>query len=187
MRNEQPKLHIEDWNRIKAYCRGSETEPLILPGNIAACPCDEIPRAEKIRALLRYIVVGVAQRMPFMSVKTMLLRFLGARIGRNVFISPGVVFDPLFPELIAVEDNVLLGLGCRILAHEYTTRNFRLGRVRVGRGAVIGAWSVLRSGVTVGANATVGACAFVYKDVPDGATMICAPAQLLDAKSEPGE
>lgn len=184
---EQPKLHIEDWKRIKAYCGGEETGPLVLPGNIAACPCDEIPLAEKIRALFRYIVICIAHGMPFMSVKIVLLRWLGAKIGRHVFISPGVVFDPLFPELITIEDDVLLGLGCRILTHEYTTRNFRLGRVRIGRGSVIGAWSLLRSGVTIGANATVGACAFVYEDVPENATIVCAPAQILESKSEPGE
>lgn len=184
MSDEQPKLRIEDWNRIAAYCRGGEADPLVLPGNIATCPCDEIPRAQRIRAVFRYVVVGLARRMPFMPLKAMMLRWLGARIGRNVFISPGVVFDPLFPELITIEDDVLLGLGCRILTHEYTARNFRIGRVRVGRGAVIGAWSVLRSGVTVGANATVGACAFVYRDVPDGATMVCAPAQLLETQKD---
>ncbi len=178
---------MEEWRRIKAYCRAPGDKPLVIRGSIASCLCDALSFGDKIRAVGRYLVISTANFVPVSGIKIFLLRFLGAQVGRDVYVSPGVVFDPLFPELITIGDGVLLGLGCRILTHEYTTRNFRLGCVRIGKDSVVGAWSTLRSGVNIGANVTIGACVFVYEDVPDEATIACAPAQEIRRKSEEDE
>lgn len=182
MPNDQINRRMKEWNRIKAYCRGAAGEPLISNESIASCLCDAIPLSDRLRMAGRYLMVSLAHHIPISPIKVWLLRRVGARIGRDVFISPGVVFDPLFPELITIEDGALLGLGCRLITHEYTATSFRLGRIHIGKGAVIGGWAMVRSGVTVGAGATVGACSFVNKDVPDGETVAGVPARLLSTR-----
>lgn len=175
----EPGTNREKWEALQAWRRGGAPEPLIIQGSIAACVCDGVSWADRLRQLAVYLVVSLAGLTPVSPVKIWLLRRVGVRIGRGVYISPGVVFDPLFPELVTVEDDALLGLGCRLITHEYTAASFRLGRIHVGRGAVIGAWAMVRSGVSVGAGATVGAYSFVNRDVAAGATVAGVPARTL--------
>jgi acetyltransferase-like isoleucine patch superfamily enzyme len=95
-----------------------------------------------------------------------------------------VVIDPLYPFLIELEDGCCLGMGCRLLTHEYTATSFRAGRIRIGKGSVIGAYAMIRSGVSVGSKATVGAMSFVNRDVPDGETVAGVPAKPLNCSRE---
>ena len=185
MSSPEQRQRREEWNRLKAYCRQEEAGPLIMESSVSTCLCDAVPWADRLRMLGRYLLVSLAHHIPASGGKIALLRLAGVKIGRDVYISPGVVIDPLFPELITLEDGALLGLGCRLLTHEYTARVFRLGRVRIGQGAVIGAWATVRSGVTVDAMATVGACSFVNRDVAGGTTVGGVPARVL-AESEVG-
>lgn len=53
------------------------------------------------------------------------------------------------------------------------------GRVRVRRGAFLGAGSVCTPGVTIGENAVVGAGALVLRDVPPGVVVVGNPARVV--------
>jgi acetyltransferase-like isoleucine patch superfamily enzyme len=41
-----------------------------------------------------------------------------------------------------------------------------MGRVRIGKGSVIGGYAVVRAGVSIGEKATVGFLSYVNNDVP---------------------
>jgi acetyltransferase-like isoleucine patch superfamily enzyme len=146
------------------------------------------------RAMLFYlkaIVLALAFKLPLNGLKVWTLRLFGARVGRQVYFSAGVWIDPMFPELLTIEDCVFFGMDVRILTHEFGIDEFRAGRVFVRRGAFVGGFATIRCGIEIGEGATVAACSVAYRDVPPGATLISAPpmivrhheAAILDSKA----
>lgn len=171
---------------LREYWAGDQSEPFVVESCDDYCVCDVFVTSlfSNMTMSLRYIVLSLARVTPVSPIKVFLYRLLGVKIGRGVYIGPGVLIDPLFPWLIELEDNCLLGIGCRLLTHEYTATNFRIARVRIGKGAVVGAFSTVRSGVTVGRKVTIGFNSYVNKDVPDGATVGGVPAVPLKPGGE---
>lgn len=116
-------------------------------------------------------------------------------IGHNVVIRPGTFLfaDPTEGGGgITIEDKVLIGAG----VHFYTNNHsFSGGAIAIfdqgyppptdedsillKSGCWIGANSVILPGVTVGANAVVGAGSVVTKDVPDFAVAVGVPAKVV--------
>jgi acetyltransferase-like isoleucine patch superfamily enzyme len=124
-------------------------------------------------------VLHVVLKQPSDRLKSWWLRRLGARVGQNVHFSYGVWIDPMFPQLLTLEDDVFLGIEARIALHEFRIDEFRAGRVAIRRGALIGGWGVIGCGVEIGERATVGAGAVVRRDVPASATAIGNPARIV--------
>jgi len=171
---------------FRQYMAGPRDGPLTLEKNEAYC-VDSVLRPsllDGMRLSLRYVLLRLAFHAPFCALKIGLYRLLGMKIGRDVCISPEVVMDPLFPELIELEDDCCLGIGCRLFTHEYTAANFRVGPIRVGKGSVVGSYATVRSGTTIGARVTVGACSFVNRDVPDDAMVGGVPAKPLISRGK---
>lgn len=130
-------------------------------------------------------LLAVAFGLPVNGWKVWLLRRMGARVGRQVYFSPGVWIDPTFVELITIEDGVFFGTGARLFTHEFRIDQFRAGKVVVRRGAFIGAFAILACGVEIGEGAVVAACSVADRDVPPGATLIQSPARILRKPENP--
>lgn len=89
---------------------------------------------------------------------------------------------------VTIEDEVFVGHGVTFINDRYpraaidgrlqTESDWRLLSTRVRRGASLGSGSVIMGGVTVGANATIGAGAVVTRDVPDGVIVTGTPARV---------
>jgi len=148
------------------------------------CPC-EMASGGLTRLVLwqlRYTVASFALLLPWSSVKIFLLRRLGAKIGRNVYISPRVWIDPMLPELLTIKDNVLVGVGARIGLHELSIGHFRAGRVVLREGDIIGGFALIGPGVEIGSRACVAAAAVVRRDVPPGATILGNPGRIFETR-----
>jgi len=142
------------------------------------CPCDAHLLSRSwfyLKAWLLLTVLKLAWNGP----KLCLLRWCGAKVGRNVFISTDVWIDPAFPQLLTIEDNVMVGVGVKIVLHEFRSRQFRAGRVTIRKGAVIGGFAVIGHGVEIGEGAVVAGVAAVGRDVPSGKLAIGNPARIL--------
>ena len=188
MSKQQDKQQLdEDRQLVRRWLRSGAVEPLVIRRRQAYQPWEALcPNfAAKLRGSLRSLAVLLANALPISSWKTVIYRLLGGKIGRGVYIGPDVLIDPLYPGLITLHDGCLLGIGCRLLAHEITASNVRLGRIVIGAGSVVGAYATVRSGVSVGEKVTIGFNSFVNRDVPDGATVVGVPARTIETGREP--
>lgn len=136
-----------------------------------------------------FVVIQVARYMPFLSWKNWLYRtFLGMEVGQHSAVALMVMMDIMFPELIKIGRNCVIGYNTTILAHEYLVDEYRLGEVRIGNGVLVGANSTILPGVTIGEGAIIAAGTVVHKNVPPGAFVGGNPMQLIrEAKNLAGD
>jgi len=85
---------------------------------------------------------------------------------------------------VVIEDEVFCGprvitMNDKRITHRRPTMTFVRSAPRILRAARVGGGSVLLPGVTVGANALVGAGSVVTRDVPDGAIVAGNPARVV--------
>lgn len=118
------------------------------------------------RFLKKGIILTITRNLSSGRLKNWLLRSIGMKIGRRVFIASAVELDIQFPELITIEDGAILGMHSHVATHEVTHAHIRLGKVRIGKNALVGSQATVRSGVTIGENSVVALRAFVTEDVP---------------------
>lgn len=118
-------------------------------------------------------------------------------IGNNVFVGGGTVFDCAVS--IHVEDDVLISYHCMVVdtdnhSSRESERRHDLGAwnagtynwarvpkapVKIGRGAWIGAKSIILKGVAIGEGAIVGAGSVVTRDVAPWTVVGGNPARLI--------
>lgn len=101
----------------------------------------------------------------------------GVTVGDDCKIKPHVYI----PSGVTIEDEVFLGPGVTFTNDKYPRAkgDWKLLKTVVGRGASIGAESVILPGVTIGKDAMVGAGSVVTADIPDGAVVCGKPARAL--------
>jgi UDP-2-acetamido-3-amino-2,3-dideoxy-glucuronate N-acetyltransferase len=96
-------------------------------------------------------------------------------IGNNVTVKCGVyLWDG-----ITIEDNVQIGPSAAFTNDKYPRAkdySYKLQRIKIKKGASIGANATILGGVTIGEYAMIGAGSVVTKDVPDGELWYGNPA-----------
>ncbi|MEO5617187.1 MAG: acyltransferase [Candidatus Eisenbacteria bacterium] len=117
-----------------------------------------------------------------------LYRAMGVSLGRGVFVGLDTWLDDQFPELITVEDEVVISFRVTVIVHDDARRmdailpgqaDGTVAPVILRRGCYLGAGCIILPGVTVGERAVVGAGAVVTRDVPAGKVVVGAPARAV--------
>ncbi|MBI5534879.1 MAG: acyltransferase [Deltaproteobacteria bacterium] len=182
MGDDNPQALVPTAADLERFVRNPGTQRVIVcPIESASrknpyCKC-HAPLLPRLWYYLKASLVEPILKQPFNLPKIWLLRAYGAKIGKNVYISVRVWIDPSHLSLLTIEDDVLVGVEARIMMHEYRIREFRAGTVRLGKGCLIGGFSVIGPGVDVGEGATVAAGSVVGKDVAAGVTVAGNPAR----------
>jgi acetyltransferase-like isoleucine patch superfamily enzyme len=123
-----------------------------------------------LKTFRNVIVIEIARYVPFFKLKNwMYRRLIGMKVGEYTSFAFKVTPDLMFPELITVGSNTIIGYNTTILAHEYLIDEHRLGEVIIGNNVLVGANTTILPGVTIGDGAKISAATLVHKDVPAGA------------------
>ena len=136
-----------------------------------------------IRRLIRYVWVYI-----FLKYKNIILRLLGAKIGKNVIIYTSLMnIDKYYAELITIGNNVNLTRGSIILCHDIASEYFakfginkpKMNKVKIGNNVFVGINSIILPGITIGDNVIIGAGSIVTKDVPGNVVVAGNPAKII--------
>lgn len=117
---------------------------------------------------LRFLLIYTARFLPSTSLKNILYRACGAKIGKGVTFGLGAMLDIFYPELIEIGDETIIGYNTVILAHEYLQNEYRTGKVKIGKRVMIGANCTVLAGVKIGDDASISAMSLVNRDIPAG-------------------
>ena len=119
-----------------------------------------------------------------------ILRTIGCKVGKNVFVGDKVWIDAGHSDLITIEDHAHIASGCRLLCHQRALSNYRQGDdyaklgyilkpIRLCKGSLIGMETFVMPGVTIGEGAIVGAGSLVTKDIPAWTIATGRPAKVV--------
>ena len=140
------------------------------------------------KVLKNFIVIQLARYTPFLPLKNWMYRtLLRMEVGEQTAVALMVMVDIMFPELIRIGRNSVIGYNTTILAHEYLVEEYRLGEVRIGNRVMIGANSTILPGVTIGDGAVVAAGTVVHKDVAPGSFVGGNPMRVIREGISPQE
>ena len=152
-----------------------EYEQRIAPRNLLV-----VFWTKSIHILARFCIHG--------GLRTALYRAMGIDLGRHVYIGMETWLDDQFPELIRIEDEVVISFRVTVVVHDDARRMDRVepgqlqgtvAPVILRRGCYLGACSVILPGITVGERSVVAAGAVVTRDVPAGKIVAGVPARVI--------
>jgi len=117
-------------------------------------------------------------------------RTVGCKVGKDVFIGANVSFDTGHADLIDIEDHVHVTARCLLLCHQRDLSDYKqgddaaklkykLGRIHLKKGCMIGMNTMIMPGVTIGEGTIVGAFSLVTKDIPAWTIAVGRPAKVV--------
>ena len=172
-------------DHIKQFLNSTD-KVMLIPHDKGSNVIHELRRVRTpSRIVFNFLVMQGCKIIPSVRIKHFVYTYvLGMNVGKNVGFAI-IDVDPFLPELITIEDNATIGWGARLLSHEYTQKSVRVGRINIGKCALVGAFSTVRSGVTIGENSIVAMNSLVNKDIPPNELWGGVPAKRIRKLKEP--
>jgi acetyltransferase-like isoleucine patch superfamily enzyme len=123
-------------------------------------------------------------------IRPWIVKKIGANVGKNVFIGSKVWFDSGHADMLILEDHVHIAGESTLLCHQRNLKNYCVGddyaklgyrveKIHLKKGCLIGQRTMIMPGVTVGEGAIVGAYSLVTKDIPAWTIATGRPAKVV--------
>jgi acetyltransferase-like isoleucine patch superfamily enzyme len=108
--------------------------------------------------LINFTFIDFILLTPFAN---LLLRLLGAKLGKNVQINSKFVYDAT---LLEIGDNTVVGGDAIIIGHVVERGRLKLRKVKIGNNVTLGSHCTVMPGCEIGDNAIIGAGAVLLKN-----------------------
>lgn len=128
-----------------------------------------------ILTMIRRVALNAAANVcPSTEARAELYRRFGIKVGKDVFIGEGVLFDKLYPELIEIGDRTAIGARTIITAHQVIPTPTSLRRqypekqfpTVIEHDVWIMPAVIIAPGVRIGHHSVIATGAIVHKSVP---------------------
>ena len=119
-----------------------------------------------IRIFYNGAFIEITRLLPHCVLKTLLLRMVGVKLGKNVRIGKGVVFDHIYCDSVTVEDDVQIDDYSYFDGHEYTVSQTIFGRILVKKGAHLKHHTFVRTGTIIGEHAVIEPQSMTQREIP---------------------
>ena len=141
----------------------------------------------RLKFLRTWILHSLAYSSPDSGFAIKMQQARGVKIGKSCHLSPYVLIDLVYPQLVKIGNNVTIGSNTLIFAHANPTANLFLKKiyprkvnpVNIKSGAVLFPGCIITAGVTIGENSLIGAGSVVSEDVPDYCVAVGNPARVV--------
>ena len=140
----------------------------------------------KGKLLRSWILHSLAYSSPHPGFIVNMQRSRGVKIGENCHISPYVMLDLIYPQLITIENNVGIGSNTMIFTHANPSANLflkqkhyprKIESVTIKSGAWINPGCIIGPGVTIGKNSVLSVGSVVTSSIPDNYVVGGNPAR----------
>lgn len=112
--------------------------------------------------------------------KSVVWRLLGVKVGKRLFDDGALIIEKT---LVRMGDNVTLNIGSVVQCHSQEDGGYKMDRISIGSGCVVGTGALVHYGVTMGDGSTLAPDSFLMKgtEVPDHAHWGGNPAHEIRA------
>jgi acetyltransferase-like isoleucine patch superfamily enzyme len=135
-----------------------------------------------LRIFYNGIIIEITRLLPHCFLKTLLLKMVGVKLGKNCKIGKGVVFDHIYCDTITLEDDVVIDNDVYFDGHEYTITQTVFGKTLVKKGAHIKHHSFARIGTTIGENSVIESYSVAQREIPSDEVWGGVPAKFIRKK-----
>ena len=140
---------------------------------------------QKVKCAIRkWMSAKVIPHMVLNGWRIFFYRLCGYNIGKNVFIGMRCYLDDIEPSMLTIEDDAQISYGCFFVCHG---RKQTHQPITIKKGAYVGMRCNFvsgKQGITIGENATIGACSLVLTDIPANATAVGHPCRVIKIDEE---
>jgi len=141
--------------------------------------------------LLKYCMYSVIfSPLNYRIIRPYLWKKMGCKVGKNAFIGYSVWLDFNNANLIEIGDNVHITNMCLLLCHQRNLDNYHVGvnsadlpynkdRIILEDGVMVGMNSTILPGVRIGKGSIIGANSVVISDIPPWVIAVGNPAKII--------